>query len=81
MDDQPQEKVLRVMRKGSLLCRLKRRFKPSTDSGHSFGTHPNLIKDAILDEPDRGWVADITHLRLPTTFCYPASILDDSSRK
>jgi transposase InsO family protein len=74
------KKVLRVMRKGSLLCQLRRRFRPTTDSSHSFGTYPNLIKDATLDGPDRGWVADITYVRLPTTFCYLASILDDYSR-
>lgn len=75
------KKALRVMRKESLLCQLKRRFKPTTDSGHSFGTYPNLIKDATLYGPDRGWNADITYVRLPTTFCYLASILDDCSRK
>jgi putative transposase len=75
------KKVLRVMRKESLLCQLKRRFEPTTNSGHSFERYPNLIKDATLDGPDRGWVADITYVRLPTTFCYLASILDDYSRK
>src|SRR3712207_4291764 len=51
-----------------------------TDSAHSFGSYPNLIKDAALDGPDQGWAADITYVRLPTTFCYLASILDDYSR-
>jgi putative transposase len=74
------KKVLRVMRKESLLCQSKKRFRPTTDSAHSFGIYPNLIKDAALDGPDQGWVADITYVRLPTTFCYLASILDDYSR-
>ncbi len=74
------KKVLRVMRKESLLCQLRRRFKPTTDSSHSFRSYPNLIKDATLDGPDQGWVADITYIRLPSTFCYLASILDDFSR-
>ena len=74
------KKVLRVMRKEALLCQLKKRFRPTTDSAHSFGIYPNLIKDATLNEPDQGWVADITYVRLPTTFCYLASILDDFSR-
>ncbi len=68
------------MRDESLLCQLKRRFRPTTDSAHPFGRYPNLTKDAVLDAPDRGWVADITYVRLPTTFCYAASILDDYSR-
>jgi putative transposase len=74
------KKVLRVMRKESLLCQLKKRFRPTTDSAHSFDIYPNLIKDAALDGPDQGWVADITYVRLPSTFCYLASILDDYSR-
>lgn len=74
------KKVLRVMRKESLLCQLKKRFRPTTDSAHSLGIYPNLIKDAALNGPDQGWVADITYVRLPTTFCYLASILDDYSR-
>jgi transposase InsO family protein len=74
------KKVLRVMRKESLLCQLKQRFRPTTDSAHSFGIYPNLIKGAALNGPDQGWVADITYVRLPTTFCYLASILDGYSR-
>jgi putative transposase len=74
------KRVLRVMRRESLLCQLKRRFKVTTDSSHSFGIYPNLLKNATLDGPDKGWVADITYVRLPTSFCYLASILDAYSR-
>ncbi len=74
------KKVLRVMREESLLCQIRRSFRPITDSTHPFKTYPNLIKDAVLDGPDQGWVSDITYVRLPTTFCYVASILDDYSR-
>jgi transposase InsO family protein len=74
------KKVLLMMRKEALLCQLKRRFKATTDSSHSLKRYPNLIKDATLDGPDQGWAADITYVRLPTTFCYLASILDDFSR-
>ncbi len=74
------KKVLRVMRKESLLCQLKRRFKPTTDSSHSLRRHPNLLKDTVVDAPDMAWSADITYVRLPTSFCYLASIIDDYSR-
>jgi putative transposase len=70
LDRQPQEKVLRVMSKESLLCQLKRRFKPTTDSSHPFRTYPNLIKDASVYGSDRAWLSDITYVRLPTSFCY-----------
>lgn len=75
------KRVLRIMRHESLLCQLKRRFTPTTDSAHSFRRYPNLIEDIELEGPDEGWVADITYVRLPSTFCYLAAILDAYSRK
>jgi putative transposase len=74
------KKVPRVMRKGALGCRLKRRFKPTTDSSHSLKRYPNLIKDATLSGPDRGWVAGITYVRPPTSSRYLAAIVDAYSR-
>ena len=53
----------------------------TTDSTHSFGRYPNLIKDAEIDDLNQAWIADITYVRLPTTFCYLAAILDAYSRK
>jgi putative transposase len=75
------KRVLRVMREESLLCHLKRRFVPTTDSGHGWRTYPNLLKDTALDAPDQAWVADLTYIRLPTTFIYLATILDAYSRR
>lgn len=74
------KRVLRVMRQESLLCQIERRFKATTDSAHSFGRYPNLLKEALIDAPDTAWSADITYVRLPTSFCYLASILDEFSR-
>lgn len=75
------KRVLRVMREESLLCHLKRRFVPTTDSGHDWRTYPNLMKGMTFDAPDRAWVADITYIRLPTAFIYLAAILDAYSRR
>jgi len=75
------KRVLRVMRRESLLCQLKRRFRPTTDSAHAFGIYPNLIKDAELDGLDQAWISDITYIRVPTSFCYLAAILDAYSRR
>jgi putative transposase len=73
--------VLRIMREGSLLCHLKRRFVPTTDSQHGYHPYPNLLADAILTAPDQAWVADITYIHLPTTFAYLAALLDAYSRR
>lgn len=77
------KRVLRVMREESLLCQLKRRFvvPSTTDSRHHFTTYPNLLADAVLDAPNQAWVADITYIRLPTTFVYLACLLDAFSRR
>ena len=75
------KRVLRIMRQESLLCQLKRRFVPTTDSAHTFGRYPNLIKDIEIDGLDQAWISDITYIRLPTTFCYLAAVLDAYSRR
>lgn len=75
------KRVLRVMREESLLCQLQRRFVPATDSRHGLGSYPNLLRERELRRPNQAWVADITYIRLPTTFCYLAAILDAFSRR
>lgn len=75
------KRVLRVMREESLLCQLARRFVRTTDSGHALHTYPNLLGDLATTRPDQAWVADITYIRLPTTFAYLACVLDAWSRR
>ncbi len=75
------KQVLRVMREESLLCQIKRRFKVTTNSAHAFARYPNLLKDTEIDGLDQVWLSDITYVRLPTSFCYLAAILDAYSRR
>src|SRR5258706_11369012 len=75
------KRVLRVMRQESLLCQLKRRFVLTTDSAHGYRTYPNLLAGVALDRLDQAWVADITYVRLPTTFVYLACLLEAFSRR
>jgi transposase InsO family protein len=75
------KRVLRVMRQESLLCHLKRRFVATTDSRHGCRTHPNLLRELVVIRRDQAWVADITYIRLPTTFVYLACLLDAHSRR
>jgi transposase InsO family protein len=75
------KRVLRVMREESLLCQLRRRFVVTTDSRHGLGSFPNRLRDQDIQRPDQAWVADLTYIRLPTTFCYLATILDAWSRR
>lgn len=73
--------VLRVMRRESLLCHLKRRFVATTDSRHGGCGYPNLLRGLAVGRLDQVWVADITYIRLPTTFVYLACLLDAFSRR
>lgn len=75
------KRVLRVMREESLLCQLERRFVRTTDAAHALWTYPNLLTGTVLAGPDQAWVADITSVRLPTTFAYLACVLDGWSRR
>lgn len=75
------KRVLRIMREESLLCQIKRRVVVTTDSRHGLGRYPNLLRDRVVDGPNQAWVADLTYIRLPTTFCYLATILDAFSRR
>jgi transposase InsO family protein len=75
------KRVLRIMRQEALLCQLKRQFVITTDSAHRYTTYPNRLADVVTTAPDQAWVADITYVRLPTTFVYLACVLDAFSRR
>jgi putative transposase len=75
------KRVLRIMREESLLCQLKRHFVHTTDSQHPYQVYPNLVKGMTIEAPDVVWVADLTYIRLPTSFVYLAAVLDAYSRK
>lgn len=74
-------RTLPIMRQESLLCQLKRQFVVTTDSAHGYPTYPNRLAACVLTAPDQAWVADITYVRLPTTFVYLACVLDAFSRR
>lgn len=75
------KRVLRIMRQGDWLCRVRRRGKRTTDSDHGLAVYPNLLKDRAITELDQVWVADITYIRLSHEFVYLAVILDAYSRR
>lgn len=78
------KRVLRVMREESLLCELQRRWVKTTDSEHGLRVYPNLLPQAgwrQLTGLNQAWMADLTYVRLPTGFCYLATLLDGFSRR
>lgn len=75
------KRVLRVLRKESLLCQLQRHFVVTTRREHGLSTYPNLLAEFTPAAPNQAWIADITYIRLPTTFVYLACLLDAWSRR
>lgn len=75
------KRVLRLMRDKNLLCRAAKSFKATTDSSHGLRKYPNLIYDLVPFRTDQLWHADITYIRIETSFVYLAAIVDGFSRK
>ncbi len=75
------KKVLRIMRDKNLLCRAQKVYKAITDSSHNLTRYPNLREDIIPDRIDRIWHADITYIRIASSFVYLAALIDGFSRK
>lgn len=75
------KRILALMHKENLLCRRKRRFVHTTDSGHTLRVYPNLARALVVTHPNQLWVADITYVRLTRSFAYLAVILDAYSRR
>lgn len=75
------KRVLRTMRQENLLCSAERAFKTTTDSSHRLRKYPNLIDGLVLRRCDQIWQADITYIRIATSFMYLAAIIDGFLRK
>jgi len=75
------KRVLGLMRDNNLLCKAVRTFKATTDSSHGLKKYPNLIDDLVPYRIDQLWHADITYIRIATSFVYLAALIDGFSRK
>jgi putative transposase len=73
-------RVRRVLKQMGHTAQIGRVRVRTTDSSHSHGRYPNLLKQTVVQYPDQVWVADITYLRLGHRFIYLAVILDAYTR-
>lgn len=71
--------VLRIMREESLLVQV-RQYCQTTNSRHSYGVYPNLLKGREIVRPNQVWAADLTYIRLQRQFVYLAVLLDVFTR-
>lgn len=74
------KRVARILRQNALVFGATRRFVVTTDSGHGQPIYPNLLPPVCLERPNQVWVADLTYIQLPATYCYLACVLDAFSR-
>src|SRR3984957_8581738 len=75
------KKNRRLMGGNNLQPRPRRRYVPTTHTGHNQPIYPNRTIDLTIDGPNQLWVADITYVAIVEGFAYVAVILDAWSRR
>jgi len=77
-----EKRVARIMQEHSIVAIQRRRFRITTQSGHNFPIHPNLLdRDFTADQPNLVWLGDITYIRTEEGWLYLAALMDLCSRK
>jgi putative transposase len=76
-----EKRVRRVMKKFGLRPITWRTFVRTTDSRHALPVYPNLVRKRQVCAINEIWVADITYIRIRSSFVYLAAILDLYSRR
>jgi transposase InsO family protein len=74
-------RIARLMRKSSIVSRMRRKFRVTTYSKHSLPKAANLVRQNFsTDKPNRLWVSDITYIWTKEGWLYLAVIIDVFSR-
>lgn len=74
------DKFFDVLRRNGLLVKRRKKYATTTNSHHRFYVYDNLLTDLVINRVKQVFVADITYIRLPESFCYLALVTDVSSR-
>ena len=75
-------RVERLMRAEGLRGKVRRRFRRTTDSEHTFPVAPNTLeRQFTVQAPDRVWAGDITYIPLASGFTHLAVLVDLFSRR
>jgi putative transposase len=71
------DRIARLRRSMGLYCRQRRRFKVTTDSGHTMPVAPNLLNQEFQPTaPNQVWVSDLTYVATGEGWLYLAGIKD-----
>lgn len=75
-------RVIKLMKQHNLQAKAKRKYKATTDSNHSLGYHPNLLKQQFnIVKPDTVYAGDITYIWTQEGWLYLAVVMDLFSRQ
>ena len=75
------DKLFKLLGEKNLLIKPKRTYTQTTMSKHWLRKYPNLIKDVVVDAPERVWVSDITYIKSDEGNCYLNMVTDVFSRQ
>ena len=74
--------VGRLMRKLNLRSKIRKKFKVTTDSNHSFQPAENLLgRDFYSDGLSQKWVGDMTYIHTESGWLYLTTVIDLADRK
>jgi transposase InsO family protein len=76
------KRVGRLMKQQGLQAKKRRRYRTTTDSGHTLPVAPNVLARAFWAQaPNQAWVGDITFIPTAQGWLYLAVLLDLFSRR
>jgi putative transposase len=75
------KRVCRIMRKNGLRSCIRKKYRVTTDSRHSYPVAPNLLNRRFtVSYPNLVWVSDITYLKVGNRWMYLVVFIDLYSR-
>lgn len=74
--------VARLMKKLNLRSKIRKKYKVTTDSSHSYPVAENLLqRDFSVDALSQKWVGDITYIKTACGWAYLTTVIDLADRK
>lgn len=74
--------VARLMKKLNLRSKIRKKYKVTTDSGHSYQVAENLLqRDFSAATLSQKWVGDITYIKTASGWVYLTTVIDLADRK
>lgn len=76
------KRVARLMSENNIRSKIRKKFKPTTNSKHSNPVARNILKrEFAVKSPDKVWVSDMTYISTQEGWLYLCVIIDLYSRK